>query len=210
MMWFIGKVCRFIAFITGWKHVDECSAGVDKAVMIMIGHTSNWDFLRGLGAFDSFGRPVRFTIKKEWLKFPFGFFFNALGAFGVDRSKSTSATTQMAQALKKFERGFFVVTPEGTRSKRDKWKTGFYYVALEAKVPIILSYVDYAKKRTGLKKLLYPSGDYKKDLKEIVEFYSTITPKYPEKFALDMSFNDSTDESSPSQESSSAQECADK
>jgi hypothetical protein len=83
-------------------------------------------------------------------------------------------------------------------------------VALEAKVPIILSYVDYAKKRTGLKKLLYPSGDYKKDLKEIVEFYSTITPKYPEKFALDMSFNDSTDESSPSQESSSAQECADK
>jgi 1-acyl-sn-glycerol-3-phosphate acyltransferase len=93
--------------------------------MIMIGHTSNWDFLRGLGAFDSFGRPVRFTIKKEWLKFPFGFFFNALGAFGVDRSKSTSATTQMAQALRSLSEAFSLSLQRELVQKEISGKQGF-------------------------------------------------------------------------------------
>ena len=73
-----------------------------------------------------------------------------------------------------------LITPEGTRKAVKKWKTGFYRVALQANVPIALGYLDYAKKIAGVGKIIYPTGDMIADLTEIVNFYRTITPRYPE------------------------------
>jgi len=79
-----------------------------------------------------------------------------------------------------------MVTPEGTRSKSTKWKSGFYHVAMNAKVPIGLGYLDYKTKTAGVGKMIYPSGDYIKDMKEIMDFYKDITAKYPEKYSPDL------------------------
>jgi 1-acyl-sn-glycerol-3-phosphate acyltransferase len=79
-----------------------------------------------------------------------------------------------------------LVTPEGTRSLSTKWKSGFYYVALNAGVPITLGYLDYANKVAGVGKAVYPTGDYNKDMREIMDFYKDIKGRYPEKFSVDL------------------------
>ena len=81
-----------------------------------------------------------------------------------------------------------MVTPEGTRSLRTKWKTGFYHTAAGAGVPIALGYLDYKNKEAGVGKIIYPSGDMKRDMKEIMDFYKNIPAKFPEKFSVDTEF----------------------
>jgi 1-acyl-sn-glycerol-3-phosphate acyltransferase len=81
-----------------------------------------------------------------------------------------------------------LVTPEGTRSLRTKWKTGFYHVAVGANVPIGLGYLDYKNKKAGVGKLVYPSGDMHKDMKEIMDFYKNIPAKHPELFSIDTDY----------------------
>lgn len=86
------------------------------------------------------------------------------------------------------EKLIILITPEGTRSKREKWKTGFYHIARAANVPILMGYVDYKTKTTGICNPLYPT-DYKKDMRSIMDFYKSIQPKYPEKFSVDLEFD---------------------
>jgi hypothetical protein len=81
-----------------------------------------------------------------------------------------------------------MVTPEGTRSLRTKWKTGFYHVAVGAKVPIALGYLDYKNKEAGVGKIIWPSGDMAKDMREIMAFYQNIQGKHPEKFSIDLDY----------------------
>ena len=94
----------------------------------------------------------------------------------------------IADLFDKYDKIAVVVTPEGTRALRTEWKTGFYYIAVKAKVPIALGYLDYKNKIAGVGKLVYPSGDMDKDLKEIMAFYKTIPPKHPEKFSVDLRY----------------------
>ena len=82
-----------------------------------------------------------------------------------------------------------LVTPEGTRAKQEKWKTGFYHVAVTAGVPIALAYMDYDKKKTGVGKIVYPTGDYEKDMAEIMAFYAQINPKFPKLFSVDTRYH---------------------
>ncbi len=186
MLWLVKKIFRLLFWLSGWKFRVDIPPEIDKAVMVLAGHTSNWDFFYAIGSFDQFGKPARFTIKKEWLDVPIiGPFFRFVGAFGIDRRKKNSAVDQMVDEMNSWDKGYMCVTAEGTRRRVDKWKTGFYYIALGAKVPIILSYIDFKKKQSGLGKVIYPTGDYSKDMQEILEFYSHVTPKRPELFSLD-------------------------
>ena len=84
-----------------------------------------------------------------------------------------------------------LVTPEGTRSLCTKWKTGFYHIAVLANVPVALGYLDYEKKEAGVGKVVYPSGDMKKDIQEIMTFYKKVVPHTPEKFSIDLDYEDS-------------------
>ena len=81
-----------------------------------------------------------------------------------------------------------MITPEGTRALRTKGKTGFDHLAVGAKVPIGLGYLDYKNKVAGVARLMYPSGDMEKDMKEIMAFYKNIQGKHPEKFSVDLDY----------------------
>lgn len=179
--------------IAGWKVTSTLPTSIRKCVIIAAPHTSNWDFVYAMGALKEMNIKTRFTIKKEWYKFPFRSLMKKLGALPIDRSVKSDGSRRgtveaMVDLFDKHEDLLLLITPEGTRSRVEKWKTGFYYVALKAKVPIGLGFIDYAKKECGIRRLFYPTGNFKADMKTLMDFYKNFTPKYPENFALDKSF----------------------
>ncbi len=177
--------------LIGWKVQKELPKEVNRCVMIAAPHTSNWDFFIARAAFSVLGIPVRFTIKDDLYVFPFNIIFNALGGIPINRrpkklgEKRPSTVDAMANLYKHQEHLAIMITPEGTRSKRKEWKTGFYFVAKKADVPIGLGFLDYKKKLAGVGKLIYPSKNMESDMREIMSFYKNIHPKYPEKFSID-------------------------
>ena len=188
----MGKLfARFIFWVFGWTLDDHLKADFRKCVMLAVPHTSNWDFIFARAAFAMMNIPIRFTVKKEWMRFPFGGMMSALGAIAIDRSAKVPGQERlsMVEAMTNLFNGrnelVIMITPEGTRSKVTKWKTGFYYIAQNANVPIALGYLDFKKKIAGVGKIITPSGDMKKDMKEIMDFYKNISGKFPEKFSVD-------------------------
>lgn len=182
------KLFRLIFKLKGWKIKGEFPEEVKKCVMIGAPHTSNMDTILSVAAFDIMGIPLRFTIKKEWLRFPMSIFLKPLGAIGIDRAnkhgKKKSMVEGMVDLFNRHKELVIIVTPEGTRKKVTQWKTGFYFVAQKAKVPIVLGYLDYKNKIAGIGEVIYPTGNIEKDFQKIAAFYKDITPKFPEQFAL--------------------------
>ena len=183
--------------MSGWKVEGGMPAGLKKCVMIAAPHTSNWDFLYTRIAFVLLDIPVKITVKNSYMRFPYGPFARALGCIGINRSpkkegeERPSMVQVMADLFKEHDDLVMLVTPEGTRSLRTKWKTGFYHIAVLANVPVALGYLDYEKKESGVGKVVYPSGDMKKDVQEIMAFYKNVVPHTPEKFSIDLDYDDS-------------------
>ncbi|WP_180176358.1 1-acyl-sn-glycerol-3-phosphate acyltransferase [Acinetobacter sp. YH01016] len=175
----------------GWEIDNHWPLDLDQCVMIAAPHTSNWDALYARLALKALGVNVRITIKDSYMKFPFGPFVRAMGGIGIDRTAKKegeprpSMVQVMSDLFKTHPKLVMLVTPEATRAKQEQWKTGFYHVAVNAGVPIALAYMDYAKKKTGVGKIVYPSGDYEKDMAEIMAFYAQIQAKFPEQFSVD-------------------------
>lgn len=171
---------KIILKVAGW-HVDVTLPAEKKFVMIGAPHTTNWDLPVGLLCFWS--APIRITWvgKKQLFIGPFNYLFRALGGIPVDRSVHTGFIGQIAQQFDNRDEMILGLTPEGTRSRTDYWKTGFYYIALEAKVPICLAYVDYPSRTIGFGKMITPSGDIDRDFEQIKLFYKNKRGKYPEK-----------------------------
>ncbi|WP_335950970.1 1-acyl-sn-glycerol-3-phosphate acyltransferase [Acinetobacter beijerinckii] len=182
--------------LMGWELDNHWDLNVDQCVMIAAPHTSNWDALYARLALKALGVNVRLTIKDSYMKFPFGPFVRAMGGIGIDRrvkkegQERPSMVQLMSDLFKTHPKLVMLVTPEGTRAKQEQWKTGFYHVATTAGVPIALAYMDYAKKKTGVGKIIYPTGDYEKDMAEIMDFYAQIHAKFPEKFSVDQRYID--------------------
>ncbi|MBT30298.1 MAG: acyltransferase [Thalassobius sp.] len=181
---------KLVFRITGWKVDNRVPREVKQFVMIAAPHTSNWDLIFARGAFFIMGIPLKFTIKKEWVQFPLSLFMKPLGAIPIDRKpkqaglKKRSMVHVMAELFKIHDDLVILVTPEGTRQKASKWKLGFYRIAEEAGVPIAFGYLDYSQKIAGIGGILETTGDIKKDMQVINEFYSQKTPKFPEKFSV--------------------------
>jgi 1-acyl-sn-glycerol-3-phosphate acyltransferase len=179
---------KLILSIAGWKVVGNIPPDLKKAVIIAAPHTSYWDFLYARAAFFVLDIPMKITIKKEVVNNPyFGWFVRSLGAIGIDRTPKAgslksraSMVDAMVDLLNQRDELIMMVTPEGTRKKVTRWKSGFYRVAERAQVPIILGYLDYAKKHAGIGPVMEPTGDFDKDVEEIKAFYRTKTGKYPE------------------------------
>jgi 1-acyl-sn-glycerol-3-phosphate acyltransferase len=182
---------KLIFKLYGWKVTKLLSDDVKQCVIVVAPHTSNWDFVFGMGAVKVMKIRLRFAIKKEWIRFPLRRLMLSLGALPIDRGKKTagndkkSAVDAMADLFKEHEVLRLCITPEGTRSRVTKWKTGFYHVALNAKVPIALGFINYETKSCGIDKVFMPSGDFKADMKIVMEFYRNLKGKNPENFALD-------------------------
>lgn len=177
------KFSKWLFHLFGWKTLVTLPEP-KKSVICVAPHTSNWDFLIGKLGYLSLGRKSSFLIKKSWFFFPFNYLFTALGGIPIDRSKRTSVTTQMVEEFKRRESFQLAITPEGTRGLVDKWKMGFYHIAVSAEVPIQIAYFDYSKKEMGIKDIFYPTGDEVADLEKIQSYYKDITARFPEKFHL--------------------------
>lgn len=164
----------------GWEIDPESPKGVKKAIVAMGPHTSNWDFVIGMLAFKHYGVKATFLIKKDLFFWPLGWILKGLGGIPVDRNKNNNFTDQAFEYFENNETMFMVFTPEGTRSYNPNWKKGFYYIAIKAKVPIYLGYIDYEKKIGGFLELFEPTGDVDKDLAYIKTKLSQFKGKNPE------------------------------
>lgn len=180
--------------LLGWEIDNHWDLNIDQCVMIAAPHTSNWDALYARLALKALGVNVRITIKNSYMKFPLGPFVRAMGGIGIDRSPKVdgqerpSMVEVMSELFNKHPKLVMLVTPEATRAKQEQWKTGFYHIAVTAGVPIALAYMDYAKKKTGVGKIIYPSGDMDKDMTEIMAFYAQISGKIPNNFSIDQRY----------------------
>lgn len=184
----IRKLFALIFTLSGWKFADKIPNDVRSFVFIGAPHTSNHDIVPAMAVSSMMKRNARFVIKKEWLRFPLNLFFSPMGAIGLDRallkSKTASNTDVMAKLFKEHKEFVLMISPEGTRSPVKNWKTGFYYIAQKAGVPIVLGFCDYKNKVAGMGMVIYPTN-FEEDMKTIMNFYRNIEGKIPSNFALD-------------------------
>jgi len=168
----------------GWKELVTVPRP-DRCIICVAPHTSNWDFLIAELYYCAIGRTAGFLMKKEWFFWPLGSLFRRLGGVPVERSRKTSLTDQLAEKAGKARRFELAVTPEGTRSRVTTWKRGFYFIALKAKLPIMLYAIDYERKTIVCTQTLFPSGDVEKDMRTIMDYYRPFKGRHPEKFAVE-------------------------
>ena len=161
----------FILKVMGWTAVGKEIAN-PKLVLIGAPHTSNWDFPLMLLVVLKLRLKVFWMGKKELFRFPFGWLMRWLGGIPIDRSKPHNVVDQITEEYVRQPELVVLIPPEGTRSKVERWKTGFYHIARNANIPILMGYVDAPKKEAGLADFFSPTGDLEKDMQEIRKFYS--------------------------------------
>lgn len=166
--------------IWGWKIIGQPAPELKKYLFIVAPHTSNWDFLVGIFIRGILKFQANFLGKASLFKPPYGWIFSMLGGYPVDRSKSTKLVDQVAELYAKHDRFVITVTPEGTRKKVAEWKTGFYFIAVRAKVPILPVVFDWGKKEVRFEPPYYPTDDLKVDLPRIKAIYKGATGKQGE------------------------------
>lgn len=170
----------------GWK-VDITAPWRDKCVICVAPHTSNWDFIAGLFAYRSLGRKANFLMKKFWFFIPLKYLLKSLGGIPVPPKKEGVSLTE--SVIDRFRTSSYLnlaVTPEGTRSRTEKWRTGFLYIAYGANVPLQLGVIDFKNKKVMITEEYLPSGDIETDMAYVRKYYSKFgyAAKYPEKFDL--------------------------
>jgi 1-acyl-sn-glycerol-3-phosphate acyltransferase len=174
-------IARFILFtILGWKFDGDFPKNIKKYVVIAAPHTSWVDFPIAILSRMASGVMVNFIGKDTLFKGPFGFFFRALGGTPVNRNKSANlvdAIVQIFDSKKEFRLG---LSPEGTRKKVYKWKTGFYYIAKGANVPIVMATLDFENKQIKFSEPYYPTDNKEKDFAYFEGFFFNVKGKNPE------------------------------
>jgi 1-acyl-sn-glycerol-3-phosphate acyltransferase len=169
--------------LTGWRVEGALPPEAAKSVFIAAPHTSNWDLPNTLMAAFALRLNIHWMGKQSIFKPPFRGLMMWLGGIPVNRDKSTNLVAASAQALRKADGPLqLVVPPEGTRAKTRYWKTGFYYIAQEAQVPIVLAYMDYSRKVCGIGPLFQPTGDVEADMARIKAFYAPFKGKNADQF----------------------------
>jgi len=172
--------------LLGWTLTGAMPAQAPQSVVIAAPHTSNWDFPYTLMVAFAMNLNIQWMGKQQLFRFPFRMLMQWLGGIPVDRSQSTNLVEASVHTLRTAQRDLhLVVPPEGTRSQSRQWKTGFYYIALGAQVPIILGYLDFAQKKSGLGPAFMPSGDLAAEMAKIKAFYAPFKGKNPDQFLAD-------------------------
>ena len=172
--------------LAGWTLVGQMPTNTPKSVVIAAPHTSNWDLPYTLMVAFALDLNIHWMGKIQIFRFPFQGLMQWLGGIAVDRSQSTNMVSASAQTLRDAKGELhLVVPPEGTRAQSRQWKTGFYYIALEAQVPIVLGFLDFCSKTSGLGPALLPTGDLEADMKRIKGFYAPFKGKNASQFVLD-------------------------
>jgi len=174
-------IARALLAITGWKP-DGIQPDARHVVLIAAPHTSNWDFPYLLIFAAHFNLKIRWMGKHNLFRPPMGWIMRALGGIPIVRERRENIVPAMARSFEDYDELSLVVPAEGTRSRVEYWKSGFYHIARMADVPIVMSYLDYSKKTGGFSEPFHLSGDVTKDMDVIRDFYEGRKGKYPEKF----------------------------
>lgn len=169
---------HFFFKLAGWRF-DGTMPSEKKYIIIVAPHTSNWDFMIGLCARSILRFDAKFLGKKELFRFPFGALFRWLGGVPVNRSKNENLVDAVVKMFNDRERFIVAIAPEGTRKYVSQWKTGFYFMALKANVPIVMTAFDYPRKTVFINKPFYPTGNLSEDMKTIFGFFRDKRGKFP-------------------------------
>ena len=176
------KLYRFIfCKLFRWKVVGGIDPNLKKCIVIAVPHTSWWDFFLGIFSRGILNIEINFLAKKELFVFPFNFFFNWVGGAPLNRGKKENKVDAIAKVFAEKEVFRLALAPEGTRKKVEEWKTGFYYMALKANVPIVPATFDYGRKQVVFNEPFYPTRNIEKDLKFLQSYYIGVIGKIPEK-----------------------------
>ena len=176
IIWLSSIFCKLLGWTVDGKNLE----GVKKAVIIVIPHTSNWDFPIGLWIRKALNKDIKFIAKDSLFKAPFGGLFRSLGGYPVDRSGNLNFVDSVVRIFNNHDEFLISLAPEGTRKKVEKLKTGFYYIALEAKVPIIMCKFDWKNRKADFAPPFNPSGNYDQDLILIQDYFQGVEGKNPE------------------------------
>ena len=174
------SLSKFILSILGWRAANRFPVTVKKYVTIVGPHTSAWDFVIGV-LFRSVEKiDAKFLGKEELFKGPFGFLFRWLGGYPVDRFNNSNLVDSVVKVFDSKETFGIALSPEGTRKRVAKLRTGFYYIALKANVPVIMAGLDYKRKLAIFSEPMYLTGNMEEDFEKIYAFYRPIVGKIPE------------------------------
>jgi 1-acyl-sn-glycerol-3-phosphate acyltransferase len=167
--------------LIGWK-ANYYDPGTNKYICVVWPHTSNLDFFIGFIFSRAYPLPnPNFFAKDSLFKGTFGPIWRWLGGIPVVRDRSTNFVDQVAAEFQRRDKIMIAITPEGTRKHTEYWRSGFYYIALAAKTPLVLASMDYSKRLITYGKTLMPTGDLDADLERIREFYAGVMGRHPER-----------------------------
>ena len=164
---------RTLMRVSGWRF-EGVMPDVPKVIVAVAPHTSNWDFVVGVMALLALDIRIRFFGKHTLFTWPFGIFMRALGGIAVDRTSANGVVGGIVNAFNAADRMIFALAPEGTRALNKGFKTGFLHIAHGAKVPICLTYFDFANKVVCFGKIVETTGDTEADLADIVAYFRPV------------------------------------
>lgn len=172
---------KFIFFrLMGWKIEGAFDEKIKKCVAMVLPHTSWHDFYIGIFTRGICRLKINFVAKKELFRFPFGYYFSWMGGEPIDRTACLNKVEAIVKVFENHEEFRLAVAPEGTRKKVNELKSGFYYIAVNANVPIIPVAFDFGRKTVSIGNPFYTTGNYEADLKILLQHFQGVYGKIPE------------------------------
>jgi 1-acyl-sn-glycerol-3-phosphate acyltransferase len=175
-----GRLAGWILRRRGWTIAGEKPA-VPRYVLLAAPHSSNWDAVVMLLVARHLGVPLSWLGKAESFRGPMGLLMRWLGGIKVDRSAPHGLVSATVQAFRGRDTMALAIAPDGTRAYREHWRSGFYHIALSADVPVVLGFLDWGTRRTGVGPTLRLSGDVRADMERIRSFYGGMLGRHPER-----------------------------
>ena len=181
---FVQWLGRSLLSVLGWKVLGEIGEEhTNKNLVVIVApHTSNWDGILGVAAIAGLDARISFIGKDTAFKYGLGAFLKYMGGIPIDRSNPGGVINDAIEKIKKMNGTLLGMAPEGTRSKVEAWKTGFLRIAEGIDAKIIPASIDFATKEILLGKVFVPSGDNKKDIRDLQDYYKVFTARHPEKY----------------------------
>jgi len=175
----VRRIAAWLLRLAGWSLVFR-PPPVPSAVITFYPHTSNWDFVIGILARTALAFPVRWAGKDTLFRWPFGALLRKLGGIPVNRRQTTGLVDRLREQFAGADSLYLAIAPEGTRSRAEYWKSGFYYLARAAGVPLGLAFIDYARREVGIDTYIDTTGDIETDLAALRDYYANKRGKRPE------------------------------
>lgn len=177
--WVLNRTATLLFRLMGWK-AEGTFPALSRFVVIAAPHTSYWDAFYMIAVACIFNVRFSWMVKDSAMFFPLSAVIRYFGGVPIDRSTRRDVVQQAVDRFASSETLYLAVSPEGTRQGGDHWKTGFYYIACKARVPIVFGFVDFGRKVAGLGPVFQPTGDIEADFEVFERFYAQVTPRFPE------------------------------